>query len=67
MPIGNVIQRGSIIRVYNEKGHEIFAKSCGSGPSNGLKGYTGSTVNIQQGNTITTYNEQGHEVGRKFA
>jgi ABC-type sugar transport system ATPase subunit len=67
MPIGNVIQSDSTIRVYNEKGHEIFSKFFGSGPKNGLKGYTGSTVSIQQGNTITTYNEKGHEVGRKFA
>ena len=67
MPIANAIQRGSVVYVYNENNHQIFAKAVGQGPNDGLKGYTSQTVNIQQGRIIYTYNEKGVQTGARNA
>ena len=48
-----------MVYVYNEKGSLISTIAVGSGSNSGLKGYTGSTVNIQRGNMIYMYNEKG--------
>ena len=59
MAIANAVQRGNMVYVYNEKGSLICSIASGSGPNNGLKGYTGSSVNIQKGNMVYMYNEKG--------
>lgn len=63
MAIGNAVQRGGFVYVYNEKGSQIACLPAGSGPNEGLKGYTGSTVNIQRGAFIYIYNEKGSQTG----
>ena len=65
MPIANVIQRGPVIYVYNEKSQTLFTKTVGNGPNDGVKGYTSSFVNIQMGRVIYTYNEKGATTGTK--
>ena len=67
MAIANAVHRGSTVYVYNEKNRQIFTQSAGSGPNDGLKGYTGSSVNIQRGSTIFTYNEKGRQTGTTSA
>ena len=67
MAIANAIQRGPSVLVYDEKGRQIFTVSAGSGPGDGLKGYTNSTVNVQRGPTIYTYDEKGHQIGTTSA
>lgn len=67
MAIGNAIEKGPLVYVYDEKGHQIFTKAAGSGPNDGLKGYTSSTVNIRKGPLIYTYDEKGRQVGTKSA
>ncbi|MBU1447009.1 MAG: hypothetical protein KKF58_01735 [Gammaproteobacteria bacterium] len=67
MAIGNAVQQGMSVQVYDEKNRWIFAKAVGSGPNDGLKGYTSGTVNIQMGNTIFSYNEKGQSVGTRSA
>jgi len=67
MAIANAVQRGSTVYVYNEKNQQIFTQSAGSGPNDGLKGYTGSSVNIRRGSTIYTYNEKGQQIGTQPA
>lgn len=67
MSIGNAVQRGSMVYVYDEKGRQLFAKSAGSGKDDGLKGYTSSTVNIRHGNLIYTYDEKGHQTAATSA
>lgn len=62
MPIGNAVQRGGFVYVYNEKGHQLFTQSAGRGPNDGLKGYTSGTVNIQRGGFIYTFNEKGQQI-----
>lgn len=67
MAIGNAIQKGSIVYVYDEKGRQIFTKPAGSGSSDGITGYTSGTVNIRRGSLIYTYNEKGIQVTAKPA
>ena len=67
MPIANAVQRGSLVYVYNEKNNQIFTQPAGNGPNDGLKGYTGSSINIKRGSTIYTYNEKGQQTGTTSA
>lgn len=62
MAVGNAIQRGGFVYVYDEKGRQLSALAAGSGPADGLKGYTGATVNIQRGSFIYTYDERGRQL-----
>ncbi|MDN7845789.1 hypothetical protein QZM05_22615 [Burkholderia multivorans] len=59
MAIGNAVQRGSYVYVYDEKGKQLYAKPAGSGANDGLKGYTSGTVNIRRGSYIYTFDEKG--------
>lgn len=61
MAIGNVVQRGSLVYVYDEKGRQLFSKPTGTGPADGLKGYTSTTVNIRHGSYIYTFDEKGRQ------
>jgi len=67
MAIANAIQRGDWVYVYDEKNNQIFTLPAGSGSSDGLKGYTGSSVNIRRGDWIYTYNERGQQTGTTSA
>ncbi len=67
MAIGNTVEKGSLVYVYDEKGRQLFTKSKGSQPGDGLKGYTGSTVNIKHGSLIYTYDEKGRQVSTTSA
>jgi hypothetical protein len=57
--IGSVIERGSLIVVYDEHGRTLFSKARGNGPNDGLLGFAGSTVTIRFGSVIYTYDEHG--------
>ena len=61
MAIGNAVQRGSFVYIYDEKGHQVTTVPAGNGPQDGLKGYTSSTVNVQRGAFIYSYDERGHQ------
>lgn len=63
MAIGNAVQRGSMVYIYNEKNQQVASVSAGNGPNDGLKGYTGSRVNVRRGNMIYSYDERGCQVG----
>ncbi len=62
MAIGNAVEKGAFVFVYDEKGHQLFTQPKGTAPGDGLKGYTGGTVNIQRGSFIFTYNDKGRQV-----
>ncbi|MCP1913391.1 hypothetical protein J2R96_005871 [Bradyrhizobium elkanii] len=62
MPIGNVVQRGNFVYIYDEKGRQIGSVSAGSGKDDGLKGYTSTTVNIRRGSFIYTHDEKGRQI-----
>jgi hypothetical protein len=67
MAIGSALERGSYIFVYDEDGHVLFSKSKGSGPKDGLLGFTGSTVTARFGSIIYTYGEDGMTLFAKAA
>ncbi len=62
MAIGNAVQRGAFVHVYDEKGRQLRTLAAGSGPNDGLAGYTGAAVSIRRGSFIYTYDEQGRQV-----
>jgi hypothetical protein len=62
MAIGNAVRKGSFIHIYDEKGHQIAVMSAGSGPRDGLQGYTSSTVNVRRGNFIYTHDSHGRQI-----
>ncbi len=67
MSIGNAVQRGSVVYVYDEKNRQIFTVSAGNSSDRGLVGYTSGTVNVQRGRVIYTYNDKGRQVGTTSA
>ena len=67
MAIGSAIERGSFICVYDEHGITLFSKAKGSGPKDGLLGFTGSTVTARYGSVIHTYDERGMTIYSKAA
>jgi hypothetical protein len=62
MSIGNAVQRGGWVYIYDDKGRQTASVSTGSGKGDGLTGYTSTTVNIRRGSWIYTYDEKGHQV-----
>ncbi len=62
MAIANAVQRGSVVFVYDERNRQIFTIPAGAGPADGLKGYTGASVNVRRGNTIFTYDDRGRQI-----
>ena len=65
--IGSAIERGSLIQVFDEHGRTLFSKARGSGATDGLIGFTGSTVTARYGSVITTYDEHGMTIYSKAA
>lgn len=63
MAIGNAVQRGGFVYIYDEKGRQVASLPAGSGAQDGLKGYTGSSVNVQRGGFIYMYDEKGRQTG----
>ena len=59
MAIGNALQRGNFVHVYDERGRQLTMIPAGSGPQDGLKGYTAATVNVRRGGFIYTHDERG--------
>jgi hypothetical protein len=62
MAIGNAVQRGSFVYVYDEKGHQTATIAAGADPKDGLTGYTSSTVNVRRNAFIYTYDEKGRQI-----
>ncbi len=67
MAIGSAIESGSVILVYDQRGQMLFTKPKGSGPNDGLLGFTGSTVTVRSGSTTFTYGEYGQLIYTKAA
>jgi hypothetical protein len=67
MAIGNAVQHGNYVFIYDEKGGQTSVVSAGTEPQDGLKGYTSSTVNVRNGNYIFSYNEKGSQISMTSA
>ena len=57
--IGNVVENGAFITAYDEDGKRIFSIQKGSGPNDGLVGYTSTQVNLRNGAVAETYDTKG--------
>ena len=53
--------------MYHQHGITLFQKAKGSGPKDGLLGFTSSTVTVRFGSIIYTYGELGETVFAKAA
>jgi hypothetical protein len=62
MAIGNAVDRGPYVYIFDEKGREICAIPSGQGRDDGLVGYTSSTVNIRRGAYIFSFDERGRQI-----
>lgn len=60
MAIGNAVQRGMLVYVYDEKGHQTASINARGGS---LAGYTSTAVNIKEGMLIYSYDEKGQPTG----
>jgi hypothetical protein len=59
------MQKGNFVYAYDEKGRMLFAKSGGSGPGDGLVGFTASTVSVRIGMFVHIYDEEGRTLDAK--
>lgn len=59
MAIASAVEKNGNVYIYNEKGGVIAAVHAGTGPNDGLKGYTSSTVSIRRGFYVYIYNDKG--------
>jgi hypothetical protein len=62
MAIGTAVQSGKIISIYDEKGRRLTNLSVGSGPKDGLQGFTSATVSVRFGAAINIYDERGRRL-----
>lgn len=62
--IGSVIQKGTCIEVYDEKGYTLCTKYVSSNGQ--LMGYTGSSFSVKDGNCVTVYDEKGYTLSTKY-
>lgn len=62
MSIGNAIQRGHFVYVYDERGRQTATIAAGSDHGDGLTGYTSSTVSIRRGSFVYTYDQRGRQI-----
>ncbi len=65
MTISNAVQKGSYVYVYDERGRNLFEKPAGSGPKDGLVGFTGTSISIRRGSKIYTYDVRGRNLFEK--
>lgn len=59
MAIASAVQRGAFVYVYDERGRLLTTLAAGTGPRDGLQGYTGGTVAIRRGAFVYVYDERG--------
>ena len=67
MAIGNAVQNGRFVMVYDEKGLQLCVILVGHGRGDGLMGYTSTTVSIRRSGFIDKYTEKGMQISSTFA
>jgi hypothetical protein len=61
MAVGNAVQHGTLIYIYDENFRQTTSlSSAGCTPSDGLVGHTACSVHVRRGALIYAYDEQGH-------
>ncbi len=59
MAISSAIQRRDTVYVYDERGRLLYTRPTGSGPKDGLQGFTSTTVTIRRGGSVYVFDERG--------
>jgi hypothetical protein len=67
MPIGSAVEGGSLIVVFDEHEMSLVLKAKGSGPNDGLPGFSGSTVTARYRSVIYTHDEKDMTLYSKAA
>lgn len=68
MAIGNAVQRGTLVYIYDECLKQTSSvSSTGCAPNDGLVGYTDLAVHIRKGPLVYAYNEHGQLLGKTHA
>ncbi len=65
--IVTAVQRGSQVYVYGTGQRQLCSVYAGTGPNDGLKGYTSSTVSVRRGSQIYVYDAKGRQISSVFA
>ena len=65
--IVTAVQRGSQVYVYGAGQRQLCSIYAGTGPNDGLKGYTSSTVSVRRGSQIYVYDNNGRQISSVFA
>jgi hypothetical protein len=60
--IGTVVQSGKTISIYDERGRRLTNLPVGSGPKDGVQGFTSATVSVRFGSVINIYDEKGRRL-----
>ena len=58
--ISTAVTRGSLVYVYNRKGHQIA--TIGLGAKDSLIGFTSASVSIKRSSLIFVYNSKGQQI-----
>lgn len=59
MAIASAVEKNGNVYIYNEKDGTMAVIPAGTGPKDGLMGYTSTTVSIRRGFYVNVYNEKG--------
>jgi hypothetical protein len=62
MAIGTAVQSGKTISIYDERGRRLTNLVVGSGPKDGLQGFTSATVSVRFGTMINVFDERGRRL-----
>jgi hypothetical protein len=62
MAIGKAVQRGTLIYIYDQDGRAVTSVSAPSRwPTDGLKDYTSTNINVQKGTLLYSYDKNGRQ------
>ena len=59
MAISTAVQRGTMVQVYDERGHAVFSRS------GELHGYSGATVSVRRGRWVHTFDDRGRQISTR--
>lgn len=65
--IVTAVQRGSQVYVYGQGQRQLYSVYAGSGPKDGLHGFTSSTVSVRRGSNIYVYDAKGRQISSMYA
>lgn len=64
MAISKAVQRGTLIYIYDQDGEAVTSISAPSRwPTDGLKSYTPTSINVQKGSLLYSYDKNGRQMG----